>query len=194
MVFPQTNRDWPDAFLQFTARFDANCYIHLTRKMDAHDLSHPSTISTCTPPSLSSSLPALPHDIDSEPSELSSALQHALSLLPPALVIGIESDGLFTTSEQKELAAHIPDSELVVIPSPDGHDGFLLEFEAINGWVEGWLRRKVPDFYGERVVSVEEYLGASGDDGNGGGDDGKGGFGVKKESVFGEAEADVTAW
>ena len=29
----------------------------------------------------------------------------------------------------------------MVIPSPDGHDGFLLEFEAINGWVEGWLKR-----------------------------------------------------
>ena len=113
-------------------------------------------------------------------------LHHALSLLPPALVIGIESDGLFTTTEQKELAAHIPDSELVLIPSQDGHDGFLLEFEAINEWVEGWFKRKIPEYYTSegRVISLEEY---------GRGKDG--GFGVKKESVFGEAEgADVTAW
>ena len=115
------------------------------------------------------------------------ALIHALSLLPPALVIGIESDGLFTTTEQRELAAHIPESELVVIPSPDGHDGFLLEFEAINGWVDGWLRRKVPEFYTDRarLLSPEEYeKGIEVQDG----------FNVKKESVFGEAETDVTAW
>jgi homoserine O-acetyltransferase len=105
-----------------------------------------------------------------------------LSLLPPALVIGVESDGLFTTSEQKQIAAFIPEAELVLIPSPDGHDGFLLEFEAINGWIEGWLRRKVPEYFMAREISVEEY--------------GKEeeGWGVKKESVFGEAEADVTRW
>lgn len=111
------------------------------------------------------------------------ALQYALSLLPPALVIGVESDGLFTTTEQKELAASIPESELVLIPSPDGHDGFLLEFEAINGWIEGWLRRKVPEFYSTREIPVEDY--------------GKGqdGLSIKKDNVFGEAEvADMTRW
>lgn len=167
-----------DALSQFTSRFDANCYIHITRKLDTHDLSHPSTQSD--PPTLSSQLPP-PSD---DPDELSQSLQHALSLLPPALVIGIESDGLFTTTEQKELAAHIPDAELVLIPSPDGHDGFLLEFEAINGWVEGWLRRKMPDFYTDeaRLIRPEEY-GKEADE-----------FGAKKDSVFGEAEADVTRW
>ncbi|RSH88882.1 homoserine O- acetyltransferase [Saitozyma podzolica] len=163
---------------KFTSRFDANCYIHITRKLDTHDLSHPSTQSD--PPTISSQLPP-PSD---DPDELSQSLQHALSLLPPALVIGIESDGLFTTTEQKELAAHIPDAELVLIPSPDGHDGFLLEFEAINGWVEGWLRRKMPDFYTDeaRLIRPEEY-GKEADE-----------FGAKKDSVFGEAEADVTRW
>jgi homoserine O-acetyltransferase len=72
----------------------------------------------------------------------------------------------------------------VVIPSVDGHDGFLLEFEAINGWVDGWLRRKVPEYFGEegRVIKVEEYGKGEGDEWG------------KKESVFGEAEADVTRW
>jgi homoserine O-acetyltransferase len=97
----------------------------------------------------------------------------------------VESDGLFTTSEQREIAAHIPDAELVLIPSPDGHDGFLLEFEAINEWVDGWLRRKMPDFYGERVLSIEQYKMKQS---NGDGSD------AKKDSVFGEVEADVTRW
>lgn len=163
---------------QFTGRFDANCYIHITRKLDTHDLSHPSIF--VDPPNLSCTLPAVPSDADG--ADIKDPIQLALSLLPPALVIGVESDGLFTTSEQKEIAAFIPEAELVLIPSPDGHDGFLLEFEAINGWIEGWLRRKVPEYFMVREISVEEY--------------GKEveGWGVKKESVFGEAEADVTRW
>jgi len=152
--------------------------------MDTHDLSLPSRFDEFH--SLSSQLPA-PADSEDD-DELSASLSHALSLLPPALVIGIESDGLFTTTEQKEIAAHIPDAELVVIPSPDGHDGFLLEFEAINGWVDGWLRRKMPRYFEEsgRLVSLEEYAKGQAD--------AQEGFGVKKESVFGEAEADVTRW
>lgn len=161
---------------KFTSRFDANCYIHITRKLDQHDLSHPSVF----PGTVSHSLPDVVAEDDAE---LESALHHALSLEPPALIIGIESDGLFQPSEQRELAAHIPDAELVIIPSPDGHDGFLLEFEAINGWVDGWMRRKLPEFFGERVIAIEEYENAEQD-----------GFAVKKESVFGEAEADVTRW
>ncbi|WVR06900.1 homoserine O-acetyltransferase [Kwoniella sp. DSM 27419] len=168
---------------KFTGRFDANCYIHITRKLDTHDLSLPSNDKSLA--SLSSALPPPSADPNAETdAELTALLSHALSLEPPALVIGIESDGLFTVSEQKEIAAHIPDAELVIIPSPDGHDGFLLEFEAINGWVEGWLKRKMPEFYGDRVIDLDEYGKAKAEDG----------WGVKKESVFGEAEADVTRW
>ncbi|RXK39320.1 homoserine O-acetyltransferase [Tremella mesenterica] len=166
---------------KFTGRFDANCYIHITRKLDTHDLSHPSAFPLSpAQPTLSSTL--IPPEDPEDPEQIFAALHKALSLLPPALVIGIESDGLFTTTEQKELAAHIPDAELVVIPSPDGHDGFLLEFEAINGWIDGWMRRKMPTFFAQRVISLDEY------------DKGEEGWDIKKESVFGEAEADVTRW
>lgn len=146
--------------------------------MDTHDISFPSCIDDDFS-SLSRSLPA-PTSAPSE-AEQTSALAHALSLLPPALVIGIESDGLFTTREQREIAKSIPDSELVIIPSPDGHDGFLLEFEAINTHIMGWLRKKLPEIYEREPLITNEGLGESG-------------FGVKKESVFGEAEADVTRW
>ncbi|KAJ9124785.1 hypothetical protein QFC24_003154 [Naganishia onofrii] len=160
---------------KFTSRFDANCYIHITRKMDTHDISFPTAIQS-EPPTLSQNLPP-PSDDPSE-AEQTAALAYALSLLPPALVIGIESDGLFTTREQREIAASIPHSELAIIPSPDGHDGFLLEFEAINKWVQDWLHRKLPEIYeGAPIVAASE-----------------GGFDVKKESLFGEAEADLTRW
>ena len=142
---------------KFTSRFDANCYIHITRKMDTHDVAR-----------------GRAHVTDS-----SVALAKALSMIPPeALVISIATDGLFTTTEQRELAAHIPGAELVVIPSPDGHDGFLLEFEQINRHVLGFLKRIFPDLYSGKEAGLAEIEG----------------FNVKKTSVFGEAEVDIASW
>jgi homoserine O-acetyltransferase len=113
------------------------------------------------------------------PEAQSVAFARVLSRLPPrALVIGIETDGLFTTTEQRELAAHIPGAELVIIPSPDGHDGFLLEFEQINRHLLGFLERELPQFY---QGAVSESQSADG-------------FEVKKTSIFGEAEADIARW
>lgn len=148
---------------KFVARFDANCYIHITRKMDTHDIARGRTSTTENPPS---------------PTAQSAALAAVIATLPPrALVISVETDGLFTPSEQKELATHIPDAELVVIPSPDGHDGFLLEFEQINTHVLRFLRREFPGLYERDDEGIPE-----------------GDFAIKKTSLFGEAEADVTRW
>jgi homoserine O-acetyltransferase len=94
------------------------------------------------------------------------------------LVISIETDGLFTPSEQKELATHIPNAELVLIPSPDGHDGFLLEFEKINSHVLRFLKKEFPELYEK---DEEEDIP-------------QGDFAVTKTSLFGEAEADITRW
>ncbi|KZT24408.1 homoserine O-acetyltransferase [Neolentinus lepideus HHB14362 ss-1] len=141
---------------KFTSRFDANCYIHITRKMDTHDIARGRS---------------------TNPDE-SLALAEVLLTLPPrALVISIETDGLFTPSEQREIAEHIPEAELVTIPSPDGHDGFLLEFEQINKHIFWWLKREFPEVYADaqEVEPVE-------------------GFEIKKTSLFGEAEADITRW
>ncbi|EIN06950.1 hypothetical protein PUNSTDRAFT_135649 [Punctularia strigosozonata HHB-11173 SS5] len=96
-----------------------------------------------------------------------------------ALVIGIQTDGLFTIGEQREIAAHIPGAELVVIQSPDGHDGFLLEFEQINGHILRFLKREFPGLYASGAETEEQP---------------EEGFGIKKTSVFGEAEADITRW
>lgn len=144
---------------KFTARFDANCYIHITRKMDTHDLAR---------------LRQLPGEREDD------TLVRVLSTLPPrALVIGIQTDGLFTPSEQREIAEYIPDAELVIIPSPEGHDGFLLEFELINGHIMRFLRREFPEYYAETNDVADEP---------------EEGFDIKKTSLFGEAEADITRW
>ncbi|TFK36188.1 Alpha/Beta hydrolase protein [Crucibulum laeve] len=141
---------------KFTARFDANCYIHITRKLDTHDVARGRELGV----------------------DESLALAKVLSTLPPrALVISIATDGLFTTSEQREIAEHITGAELVVIPSPDGHDGFLLEFEQINMHLLRFLKKELPEVYEKPEEGEPEE-----------------GFGVKKTSIFGEAEVDITRW
>ena len=108
------------------------------------------------------------------------ALARVLATEPPrALVIGIQSDGLFMPAEQREIAAGIPGAALVMIPSPEGHDGFLLEFELINAHILRYLRAEFPEYY-----TLQE-----GDATDAGGD-----FSIKKTSMFGEAEADITRW
>jgi homoserine O-acetyltransferase/O-succinyltransferase len=48
------------------------------------------------------------------------------------LVVGVESDILFPVSEQKFLAANIPNATYVEIDSRFGHDGFLIETEKLT--------------------------------------------------------------
>lgn len=48
------------------------------------------------------------------------------------LVVGISSDVLFPTQEQEYLAKHIPNSQLQIIDSFYGHDGFLIETKKLT--------------------------------------------------------------
>ena len=65
---------------------------------------------------------------------------------------------------------------MVIIPSPDGHDGFLLEFEQIN--THSWVSQAGVSWYYEN--KDEEAIDED--------------FAIKKTSVFGEAEVDITRW
>ncbi|KAJ2449303.1 homoserine O- acetyltransferase [Coemansia sp. RSA 2336] len=135
---------------KFTRRFDANCYIAITRKMDSHDLGNGRGSYT-------------------------GALKQ---MRQPALVVGIESDGLFTINEQYELAEHIPNAQMATIDSPDGHDGFLLEFAQLNRLIRSFVRDQLPEFASEADADVNvpsEFV-------------------PQKSSVFGEAEVDVMKW
>ncbi|KAK1783144.1 Alpha/Beta hydrolase protein [Copromyces sp. CBS 386.78] len=140
---------------KFVKRFDSNCYIAMTRKLDTHDVSRGRAASVA----------------------------EALALIQqPTLVLGIESDGLFTFAEQEELAQHIPDCRLERIDSPEGHDAFLLQFEQVNRYILNFLREVLPDIMNkdglEGAAEVESSVGQ-----------------ITKSSTFGEAEVeDITAW
>lgn len=148
---------------KFVRRFDSNCYITMTRKLDTHDVSR--------------------HRV---PADTPNPAAAALSLIQqPTLVIGIESDGLFTFAEQQEMAATIPNSRLRTIESPEGHDAFLLQFEQVNAHILDFFKEVLPDimnFPGRGGVDVDGFEDFSVDK-------------VAKSSTFGEVEAeDITAW
>lgn len=85
-------------------RFDALSYVRLSQAMDTHDVFR-----------------------DRE------SFQNVLSNLSiSALVVGIDSDLLYPTKEQKELAQLIPRATYAEIQSEYGHDAFLIEFEQLN--------------------------------------------------------------
>ncbi|KAI0406234.1 homoserine O-acetyltransferase [Xylaria palmicola] len=137
---------------KFVKRFDSNCYIAITRKLDTHDVSR----------------------------YRAESIAEALGLIEqPALVLGIESDGLFTFAEQQEIAEHVKNAKLERIDSQEGHDAFLLQFEQVNRYILAFLNEILPDIMskdGENVeaASVGQLL---------------------KSSTFGEAEVeDITAW
>lgn len=90
---------------KLVGRFDANSYITLSRAMNLHDVGR-------VRGGVAAALTAVTAD---------------------ATVIGIDSDRLYPLYQQEELAALPPSRpELVVVSSPNGHDGFLLEAEAIG--------------------------------------------------------------
>lgn len=157
---------------KFIRRFDANCYIAITRKLDTHDLSV--------------------HCPSSHPLYTTDPLRGALSLITqPTLVLGIQSDGLFTFAEQRCIAEGIPGARLEEIESPEGHDAFLLQFKQVNGFLVEFLRACLPDLYAGGAVTGLD--GAASDTGTGG--EGEGGYEAKKSSTFGEVEVgDITAW
>ncbi|KAJ7481991.1 homoserine O-acetyltransferase [Mycena latifolia] len=119
---------------KFAAKFDANCYIHITHKMDTHDLTRD----------------RFPEDVDEN-----EALSLMLAKIPEqALIISIDSDGLVLPHEQKTLADGIPKAELAVISSIAGHDGFLVECDQVNAIVVGYLRRQFAHLYLDRNDQV----------------------------------------
>ena len=98
-------------------RFDANCYIEMTRLMDTHDVGR---------------------DRGDYREVLSRIRQ-------PALVLSVSSDVLYPAHEQLELARAIPDAEYGVIRSDAGHDGFLIEHEQLVELLTPFLHRAVAE-------------------------------------------------
>lgn len=150
---------------KFILRFDANCYISITRKLDTHDITRG----------------RLEVKADATEDPLPGFLA---TLDQPHLIIGISSDGLFTYGEQELLGSHIPNATLRRLDSPEGHDAFLLEFEQIDQWCKEFLKTELPDFYDETTGKVDvfpEWEAHVKNTDNGG------------NSVFGEVE-NITNW
>lgn len=57
----------------------------------------------------------------------------------PTLIIGILGDILCPVDEQRFMAAHLPDAQLIEIESAYGHDGFIIETEQITTHLRLWL-------------------------------------------------------
>lgn len=101
---------------KLSKRFNAFSYYALSRSMDSHHVGR--------------------HRKDA-----AAALQQITAV---ALVIGLTSDILFPLSEQKYLATHIPNAKYAEIDSVYGHDGFLLEYEAIEKEITRFLKNNNP--------------------------------------------------
>lgn len=75
------------------------------------------------------------------------------------MVIGIESDLLFPTEEQRFLADTIPGAEFHAINSRYGHDGFLIESEHIGRLIGDVLKRaKRTNTIQERRIEEDETI------------------------------------
>jgi homoserine O-acetyltransferase len=199
---------------KFVKRFDANCYIHLTRKMDTHDVARgrahwglggpdeKNKNSELNPIEVEDVEKALDEvnlgerRLPREGEEDDEALIRVLSFLssgsyrfgappPKVQVVSIESDGLFAPPEQDIIYQLINGSKLVSVKSNDGHDGFLLEFDQINHHVGSFLRETIADVFVGDGVGYEEWREWGKTTGAGG----------QKAMQISEAETDdITRW
>lgn len=97
---------------KLAGRFNAQSYWVLTKSMDSHNISR------------------------GRQGDIKTILA---GIQQPALVLGITSDLLCPTQEQKKLAAGIPGASYVEIDSMYGHDGFLVEAGQISKYLENWM-------------------------------------------------------
>ncbi|KAL9065840.1 MAG: hypothetical protein Q9161_007948 [Pseudevernia consocians] len=142
---------------KFIRRFDANCYINLTNKMNTHDLTRDRIVK------------------GEETDEVDEAFTEVLKAVPPkALVVSVDTDNLFEPEQQVRLAKYLPNATLSTIRSEDGHDGFLLEFEVLDGLISERLKEVCSWVYkGPRLLESNGT-----------------GSAAIRDSVFGEVESE----
>ncbi|MCO5054073.1 homoserine O-acetyltransferase [Thermomonas sp.] len=104
---------------RFVRRYDPNCYLYLSRSIDWFDLGEAHGGST------------------------ENALAEIRNL-ERALVIGVKTDILFPIQQQEEIAAGLrragTETRFLPLPSPQGHDAFLVDTERFAPAVTGFLR------------------------------------------------------
>ena len=104
---------------RFVRRYDPNCYLYLSRSIDWFDLGEAHGGST------------------------ENALAEIRNL-ERALVIGVKTDILFPIQQQEEIAAGLrragTETRFLPLPSPQGHDAFLVDVERFAPAITGFLR------------------------------------------------------
>jgi homoserine O-acetyltransferase len=96
-------------------RFNAYSYWYLSKTMDSHNVGR-----------------------------ARHGIEKALSLIKArTLVIGIKSDVLFPIEEQQYLFRHIPKSAFAELDSFYGHDGFLIETQALTNVITSFFKTDV---------------------------------------------------
>jgi homoserine O-acetyltransferase/O-succinyltransferase len=109
---------------RFVRQFDPNCYLYLSRSMDWFDLAEygPS---------------------DAGGGKVLEGLRRLK--LERALAIGVATDILFPLQQQEEIAEGLRlagvEAECLALPSPQGHDAFLVDIERFSPALAGFLGR-----------------------------------------------------
>lgn len=107
-------------------RFDANCYVHLTKQMNSHDVARGR-----------------------------GRYEEALGQLNQlALVIGVSSDMLYPVEEQKELASLLPNADLKIIDASFGHDSFLVVADQLGLVIKPFIQLVAAVRGGDRQSST----------------------------------------
>ncbi|QDH70278.1 homoserine O-acetyltransferase MetX [Marilutibacter alkalisoli] len=112
---------------RFIRRFDPNCYLYLSRSMDWFDIGEHCS-SRCGD-----------HDTDAR------AALAAIGAggLEKAMAIGVHTDILFPLQQQEEIAEGLRaggcDAAFLPLPSPQGHDAFLVDIDRFGPAVGGFL-------------------------------------------------------
>jgi homoserine O-acetyltransferase len=96
---------------KLSGRFDPNSYLALTRAMNSHDIGRGRG------------------GIDAAFARVTADV----------LAIGVTSDRLYPVSQAEEIARSVPRGRLAVVTSPHGHDGFLIEIEAVGALIREHL-------------------------------------------------------
>ncbi|MBA2239056.1 MAG: homoserine O-acetyltransferase [Lysobacter sp.] len=114
---------------RFVRQFDPNCYLYLSRSMDWFDMAD-----YCTTRAL---------DAKAGDSEADTRAGLASIRVARALAIGVETDILFPPQQQQEIAAGLheggAESSFLPLPSPQGHDAFLVDIARFGPAVSGFL-------------------------------------------------------
>lgn len=93
-------------------RFDAWCYYRLSQAVDSHDITRGRGMTEA---------------------------EVLATIKAKTLVVAITSDILFTPEDHRVMVDNIPDVRYRLIDSPFGHDGFLVEYEQLDGIIKEFM-------------------------------------------------------